>query len=111
MLTFNALWRRLLLASGLGLALAQTACAHPVAVQPSVVISSQIGHAPVYAQIGIPAPMVMMPPPRVVYAPPPRVFYAPPGHGPAPGWGHAYGHRHGHKGHGHAEGGRHRWGH
>lgn len=90
---------------GLGLvALAglQTGCAHPVAVEPSVVISSRIGHAPVYAQIGIPAPVVVMPPPRVIYAPPPRVIYAPPIYAPHPGRGHGHGrpewrgHRHGH---------------
>ena len=96
---FKTVSRRVWLTAGLALGLAQIGCAHPVAVQPSVVISSQIGHAPVYAQIGLPGPVMVVPPPRVVYAPAPRVIYAPPVYGAAPGWGH--GHRHGHAyGHG-----------
>ena len=95
--TFKNSGRKILALAGLALGLTQVGCAHPVAVEPSVVISSRIGHAPVYAQIGIPAPVVVVPPPRVVYAPPPRVFHAPPVYLPAPAWGHGlvYGHGHG----------------
>ena len=92
--------RRALLPVGLALGLMQVGCAHPVAVEPSVVISSRIGPAPVYAQIGMPPPMVVMPPPRVVYAPPP-VFYGPPVYQASPAWGWGRGHR---WGHGHREG-------
>lgn len=105
------------LGGALALGLAQVGCAHPVAVEPSVVISSRIGHAPVVAQIGMPAPVILLPPPRVLYAPPPRVLYAPPvyGYGPAPGWGREHGrpgwrgHRpgHGHEAHGQRPGWRH----
>ena len=94
--TFTTIRRKLLALSGLALGLTQVGCAHPVAVQPSVVISSRIGHAPVYAQIGLPAPVVVVPPPRVVYVPPPRVFHAPPVYLPAPAWGHGHAHGHGH---------------
>lgn len=75
----------------LGLGFMQVGCAHPVVVEPSVSVSSRIGHFPVYAQVGVPAPMVVMPQAPVFYAPPPpRVIYAPPVYGPAYGWG--YGH-------------------
>lgn len=104
-------WLRFVALGGaLALGLTQAGCAHPVTVEPSVVISSRIGHAPVYTQIGIPAPVVVLPPPRVVYAPPPRVVYVPPVY--EPGWGHSHGrpmwrgHRHsqGHEEHGERSG-------
>jgi hypothetical protein len=97
---FFKIWsRKFLLLGGLALGLSQVGCAHPLVVQPSVAVSSRIGHFPVYAQVGIPGPVVMVPPPRVIYAPPPRVIYAPPvyyraapawGYGPSPrsAWGH-----------------------
>ena len=92
----NIWTRRALLPLGLALGLVQAGCAQPVMVQPSVVISSQIGRAPVYAQLGMPAPMVVMPPPGVMYAPPP-VVYGPPMYRPAPAWGWGYGHHWGHE--------------
>lgn len=75
----------------LGLGAVQTGCAHPVVMEPSVSFSTQIGHAPVYAQVGLPG-TVIYGPPRVIYAPPPppRVIYAPQVYRPAPAW--AYGH-------------------
>jgi hypothetical protein len=88
--------RKSLLLCSLALGLSQVGCAHPVAVSPSVVFSSQIGHAPVYAQVGIHGPMVVMPQPRVFYAPtpPPRVVYVPQVYRPAPSWGRDHGRRH-----------------
>ena len=86
----------------LGLAFAQVGCAHPVVVEPSVSVHSRIGHFPVYAQVGLPGPVVYALPPRVIYAPPPpprvvyvpRVYapgaYAPRVYAPVQGWG--YGH-------------------
>ncbi len=91
----------------LGLAFAQVGCAHPVVVEPSVTVHSRIGHYPVYAQVGVPGPVIYAPPPRVVYAPPPppRVVYVPrvyaprvyaPGayvprvYAPVQGWGHGH---------------------
>lgn len=84
----------------LTMALMQVACAHPVDVAPSVVISSRIGHAPVVTQIGFPAPVLVMPP-AAWQIPHPRVLYAPPVYVPAPVWG--YGH-HQHRGHGYGHG-------
>ncbi len=87
-------WFRLVALGGAcALGLAQVGCAHPLVGEPSVVISSRIGHAPVYAQIGVPPPVVVLPPPRVIYVPPPRVLYAPaPAYQPhRPGWGHGHG--------------------
>lgn len=77
----------------LGLGLVQVGCAHPVVVEPSVAVHSRIGHFPVYAQVGVPGPVIYSPPPRVIYAPPPppRVVYVPQVHGPAYGWGHGHG--------------------
>ena len=83
--------RLVALGGALALGLTQVGCAHPVAVEPSVVFSSRIGHAPVQAQIGWPAPVLVVPPPRVIYTPPPRVVYAPPVYRPAPGWGPGHG--------------------
>ncbi|WP_108408208.1 hypothetical protein [Limnohabitans sp. 2KL-17] len=91
----------------LGLGLAQVGCAHPVVVEPSVSVHSRIGHFPVYAQVGVPGPVVYALPPRVVYAPPPRVVYLPGGYAPrvyAPvhGWGHGHdGRQRGHEPRGH----------
>lgn len=62
----------------LALGLAQVGCAHPVMLEPSVVIHSRMGHGPVYAQERAPAPVWVMPPPRVIYAP--QVY------GPVYGW-------------------------
>ena len=63
----------------LALGFAQVGCAHPVVVEPSVSVHSRMGHFPVYAQVGVPGPVIYAPPPRVVYAPPPppRVVYVP----------------------------------
>lgn len=83
-------WAILLLC--LAAALSQVGCAYPVMVQPSVAVSSRVGQFPVYAQVGVPGPRVVMPPPRVMYAPP---VYAAPMY--RPGWG--FGHR-GFGGHG-----------
>ena len=104
----------------LGLGLAQVGCAHPVVVEPSVSVHSHIGHFPVYAQLGVPGPVVYALPPRVIYAPPPppRVVFLPrvytPGvYAPVHGWG--YGHDGRQRGHErrhdrHDEGGRGRGG-
>lgn len=80
----------------LGLGFVQVGCAHPVVVEPSVVVSSRIGHFPVYAQVGVPGPVVVMPSPRVIYAPPPppRVIYAPQVYGPVYDWGRGHDRRH-----------------
>ncbi len=78
----------------LGLSFMQAGCAHPVVVEPSVSVSSRIGHFPVYAQVGVPGPVVVMPQAPVYYAPPPpRVIYAPQVYGPAYGWRSGHEHR------------------
>ncbi len=78
----------------LGLGFMQVGCAHPVVVEPSVSVSSRIGHFPVYAQVGVPAPVIYAPAPSVIYAPPqPRVIYAPQIYGPVHGWRNGHGHR------------------
>ena len=105
--------RSLALLGLLGLGLMQGGCAHPVVVEPSVSVHSRIGHFPVYAQVGVPGPVIYAPPrvvyapPRVIYAPPPppRVVYVPQvhvprvhvprvhvpqGHPPAQIWGHGH---------------------
>lgn len=74
----------------LGLGFVQVGCAHPVVVEPSVVVSSRIGHFPVYAQVGIPGPVIYAPPP------PPRVVYVPRVVAPVYGWGHGHERRWGH---------------
>ena len=105
--------RRAWLLGGLALGLSQVGCAHPVVMEPSVVVSSQIGRASVYAQMDMPSPVIYGQP-RVIYAPPPlRVIYAPPMYRPAPGWGHGHDRHEGgygqrweeHRGHG----GRNEW--
>lgn len=85
-------WRgRLALWGGLVLGLSQVGCAHPVMVEPHVVLSPRMGHPPVYgpvyerghahgyAQVPASRPVYVLPspPPRVVYqpAPPARVVY------------------------------------
>lgn len=107
----------------LGLGLAQVGCAHPVVVEPSVSVHTRIGHFPVYAQVGVPGPVIYGPPPRVIYAPPPppRVVYVPPVYAPriyAPvsGWGHGHdgrqrGHERKHFRHDDGGRGRNSWGH
>ncbi len=75
----------------LGLGLAQVGCAHPVVVEPSVSVHSRIGHFPVYAQVGLPGPVIYAPPPRVIYLPPPQVVVVPRAYEPVYGWGHGYG--------------------
>ena len=91
----------------LALGFAQVGCAHPVVVEPSVSVHSRMGHFPVYAQVGVPGPVIYAPPPRVVDAPPPpprvvyvprvyapRVYapgaYAPRVYAPVHGWGHGH---------------------
>lgn len=103
-LLFKTWGRKALLLGSLALGLLQVGCAHPVVMEPSVSFSTQIGHAPVYAQVGVPGPVIYGPP-RVIYTPPPppRVVYAPPVYRPAPVW--AYG-RDRHWGHDRHEGGR-----
>lgn len=89
------------------LALLQTACAHPMVVQPQVAVQARWG-GPVYGSVYAgpmygPAPVVVapqpvwMPPPAVVMAP--RVMLTPPAH-------YAPSHHHGH---GHGQGFNHGW--
>lgn len=106
-LMFKTWSRKALLLGSLVLGLAQVGCAHPVVMEPSVVFSSQIGHAQVYGQMGVPG-AVIYGQPQVIYTPPPppRVIYAPPVYRPLPVWGHAPEYRHG-WGHDRREGG---WG-
>ena len=93
-----------------GAAFAQTGCAHPMLVQPSVMIQPQVGYPQVYGQqqvypqvYGQPygaASMVVMP--RMA----PQVVYSPPVYRPVYGYGfggyRGYGHggHEGHEGHG-----------
>lgn len=87
--------RRFVLLGGMALGLTQVGCAHPLVVEPSVTVSSRIGHFPVYGQVGLPAHTVLMPAPHSIYAPPPRVIYAPPPvYRSAPVWGHVQPPRH-----------------
>ena len=81
--------RALSLLGLLGLGLAQVGCAHPVTIEPSVVVHSRMGHAPVYAQIRVPGPVFVMPPPRVIHVP--QVY------GPFHGWERHTERRHGHR--------------
>jgi hypothetical protein len=110
----SSISRAMSLLALLGLGFVQVGCAHPVVVEPSVSVSSRIGHFPVYAQVGVPAPMVVMPQAPVFYAPPPpRVIYAPQIYSPY-GWGNDHGRRHwGHERRHfkHDNGGRDGWGH
>lgn len=62
-----------------GLALMQAACAHPVMVEPSVVVQARLGgpvYGSVYAPLYGPPPVVVAPQPMWV-APPPAVMLAP----------------------------------
>lgn len=89
-----------------GLALAQTGCAHPVVAEPTVVVQARLGgpvygsiYAPVYGPPPVlvaPPPVWMPPPPPVVMAPrmmvPPPAYY-PPRHHHWHGHGHGWGRR------------------
>jgi hypothetical protein len=96
--------RALSLSGLVALGLAQTACAHPVWVEPSVVVHARVGgpvHGTVYGTVYGPAPVVVAPPaiwmpPSVVV--PARVYM------PAPAPIYRYGHRSEHRGHGHKHG-------
>ena len=60
-----------------GLALMQAACAHPVMVEPSVVVQARLGgpvYGSVYAPLYGPPPVVVAPPP--MWGPPPAVIVA-----------------------------------
>jgi hypothetical protein len=85
-------YHKALLVCSLALGLAQVGCAHPVFVEPSVVVHSRVGQFPVHAQIGFPGPVIYAPPPRVIYAPPPppRVVYVPRVYAPAHVWRHGH---------------------
>ncbi|PIT77986.1 hypothetical protein [Limnohabitans sp. G3-2] len=89
---FKTLSRKALLMGSLLLGLTQVGCAHPVFVEPSVLVHSRLGHFPVHAQIGLPGPVIYAPPPRVIYAPPPppRVVFVPRVQAPVHGWGHGH---------------------
>ena len=88
---FKTRSRKALLLCSLVLGMTQVGCAHPVSVEPSVVVHSRVGHFPVHAQIGLPGQVIYAPPPRVIYLPPPpRVVYAPQIYRPAPGWQHGH---------------------
>ena len=106
MLLFKTWGRKALLLGSLALGLSQVGCAHPVVMEPSVSFSTQIGHAPVYAQVGLPG-AVFYGQPQVIYTspPPPRVIYAQPVYRSAPAWGYGVPYRHG-WGHDRHEGGR-----
>src|SRR5574343_2089811 len=76
------------------LALTQAACAHPVVVEPSVVVQARLGgpvYGSIYAPLYGPPPVVVAPQPIWV-APPPAVVV------PSRGW---MPHGHHHKWHGH----------
>ena len=65
--------RTAVLLGACGLVLTQAACAHPVVVEPSVVVQARLG-GPVYGSIYAPlygaSPVMMAPPPPVWVAPP-----------------------------------------
>ena len=93
----------------LGAAFAQTGCAHPVMVQPSVMIQPGVGYPHAYGS-AYPGASVMVVPrvaPQVVYSAP---VYAPPVYRPVYGYGYVgrggWGHG-GHEGHGGRGGWRH----
>lgn len=78
------------------LALTQAACAHPVVVEPSVVVQARLGgpvYGSIYAPLYGPPPVVVAPPPVWVAPPPPVVM-------PYGAWS-TPGYRHHHKWHGH----------
>ena len=81
-------FRTLGLLGFLELGLIQAGCAHPVFIEPSVVVHSRVGHFPVQAQIGVPGPVIYAPPPRLIYVPPPppRIVYAPTVYRAPSGW-------------------------
>jgi hypothetical protein len=89
-LMFKTWSHKALLMGSLVLGLTQVGCAHPVFVEPSVVVHSRLGHFPVQTQIGMPGQVIYAPPPRVIYVPPPRVVYAPQIYRPAPVWQHGH---------------------
>eukprot|EP01030_Chromulinospumella_sphaerica_P004019 gene4019-3931_t len=55
---FNTWGRKLALWGGLALGLAQVGCAHPVVMEPQVVVSSRMGYPPVYGRVHVPGPVV-----------------------------------------------------
>ena len=81
-----------------GLVLTQAACAHPMVVEPSVVVQARLG-GPVYGSIYAPlygaSPVMMAPPPPVWVAPPPPVVM-PYGVWVQPGYRHGHWHGRGH---------------
>ncbi len=91
--------RGAMLVGVVAIALTQAACAHPVMVEPSVVVHARLG-GPVYGSVVAP----IYGPPAVVVAPRP-VYVAPPMWGPPQvtvspwGWGPPT-HRHHHRWHG-----------
>ena len=79
-----------------GLSLLQAACAHPVVVEPAVVVQARLGgpvYGSVYAPLYSPPPVVVAPQPMWI-APPP-VLVAPRMWGPPD---HRHHHRHGWRG-------------
>lgn len=86
---FNNWSHKALLMCSLVLGLTQVGCAHPIVVEPSVVVHSRMGHAPVYAQERVPVSVWVMPQPRVIYVP--QVY------GPAHGWKGQGAQRHAHR--------------
>lgn len=95
MLLFKNGARKGLLMCSLLLGLAQAGCAHPVFVEPSVLVHSRFGLVEVHAQTGG-RQVIHAPPPRVIYLPPPPplVVYVPQIHRPAPVWHHGHKGRH-----------------
>ncbi len=80
-----------------GLAMLQAACAHPVVVEPAVVVQARVGgpvHGSVYAGPVYAPPPVVVAPPAWWFAPPPVVVsprhWGPPGHRRHHGW-HGHG--------------------
>ncbi|WP_374354384.1 hypothetical protein [Limnohabitans sp.] len=89
------------LAGVCGLALMQAACAHPVMVEPAVVVQARVGgpvYGSVYAPLYSPPPVVVAPQPLWVAPPPPVVVqprvWGPPGRHHHRGW-HGQGFNHG----------------
>ena len=89
--------RTLALLGACGLTLTQVACAHPLVVEPSVVVQARIG-GPVYGSVYAPlygAPPVVVAPAPVWMAPPPPVVLAPSAWMPPVHRHHGHGHWHG----------------
>lgn len=92
-----------------GLGLAQTGCAHPVWVEPSVAVHARVGgpvYGPAVPMYGPSAVVVTQAPVwggvhAPAYMPPPRVVVPAPVYRPG-WWGghHEHRHGHGHRGHG-----------